>query len=229
MHSDKRKTQLDSRQDLTLYIENLFQRDEEEVEIELLSEVDETIYIPGVEPEANSTTTEDESSGLSNSPVWGQAPFECLLVKAAGMKYMMPALSVSYIERVNKKIIRIPLEADSFHGVLTLRGQSVAVIDLFSLITEDMAEEKETSSQITSHHIDHVMVMENSTYALACDQISKMITLQAEDVRWNKPNTGNPLYAGIVKEHLCPLINIDKLSQRISTMPFVKSLSENNH
>jgi purine-binding chemotaxis protein CheW len=229
MHIDKEKTQLDSRHDLTLYIESLFQRDEEEVEAELLSEADETIAISSVIPEANNTTTEDEISELSNIPVWGQAPFECLLVKAAGMNYMMPALSVSYIERVNKKIIRIPLEADSFHGVLTLREQSVAVIDLFSLITEDITEENEVSSQITSHHIDHVMVMENSTYALACDQISKMITLQAEDVRWSKPNTGNPLYAGIVKEHLCPLINIDNLSQRISTMPFVQSLSENNH
>ncbi len=217
----KDKTELDSRQDLTLYIEGLFQR-EEEAEIESETPLD----VINAEPETDNKNIEEEISGI---PAWGQTPFDCLLITAAGMNFITPSTSISFIERVNKKIIRIPLEVDSFHGVITLREKSVAVIDLFSLITEDNNKKQSATSQVTSHHVDHVLVMENGSYALACDEVSKMITLDAEDVRWNRTGNNNQFYAGIVKDYLCPLININNLHQRVLTMPFVQSLSESNH
>ena len=178
------------------------------------------------EPETDNKRIEEEMSGI---PAWGQSPFDCLLIKAARMNFIIPSTSVSFIERVNKNIIRIPLEVDSFHGVITLREKSVAVIDLFSLVTEDKNKKKPAISQVTSHHIDHVLVMENGSYALACDEVSEMITLNAEDVRWNRADLNNLFYAGIAKDHLCPIININNLYQRVLTMPFVQSLRNNNH
>lgn len=228
MYIDKDKTQLDTRPDLTLYIENLFQRDEEEIDNEVIAEATETVHVPDIETGADIKTEEDGISTFSDIPLWGQQPFECLLVKAAGMDYMLPALSVSFIERLNKEIVRIPLEVKSFQGVISLRGKSLAVIDLYSLITEDKVDNDKLSSQITLPHIDHIMVMENNAYALACDKICKMITLKPEDIRWSSSSLDDPFYAGMTKEYLCPLINTDSLYQRISTMPFVKSLRENN-
>lgn len=217
----KDKTALDSKQDLTLYIEGLFQR-EEEVEIE----VETPLAVINTEPEIDNKNIEEE---ISDIPDWGQSPFDCLLLKAAGMNFITPAMSVSFIERVNKKIIRIPLEVDPFYGVITLREKSVAVIDLFSLITEDKNKKHSALSHVTADHIDHVLVMENGAYALACDEVSKMITLNAEDVRWNRTGDNKLFYAGIVKDYLCPLININNLHQRVLTMPFVQSLNESNH
>ena len=216
----KDKTTLDSQQDLTLYIESLLQREEVELEIETPLDM---IHV-GSEPDNKNIEEE-----ISEIPGWGQSPFDCLLIKAAGMNFITPTMSVSFIERVNKKIVRIPLEVDSFQGVITFRGKSVSVIDLFSLITADTNKLKSISSQITSNHINHVLVMENGSYALACDEVSKMITLNAEDVRWYRTGDANTYYAGIVKDYLCPLININSIHERVSKMPFVQSLSENNH
>lgn len=217
----KDKTTLDSRQDLTLYIEGLFQReDKAKIEVETPADVIKNEF------ETDFNNIEEE---IYDIPVWGQRPFDCLLIKAAGMNFIIPSASVSYIERVNKNIIRISLEEDSFHGVITLREKSVAVVDFFSLVTEDKNKNKSATSQVTSHHIDHVLVMENGSYALACDEVSKMITLIEEDVRWNRTDSSNLFYAGIVKDYLSPLISINNLHQRVLTMPFVQSLNYNNH
>lgn len=215
----KDKTVLDSQQDLTIYIEGLLQREEVELEVETSIDV---IY---AESETDNKNIEEE---ISEIPGWGQSPFDCLLIKAAGMNFITPAISVSFIERVNKKIVRIPLEVNSFHGVITLREKSVAVIDLFSLITEGKHNNASATSLATSHHVDHVLVMENGSYALACDEVSKLITLNAENVRWNKTGDANTYYAGIVKDYLCPLININSIHERVSRMPFVQSLNESD-
>lgn len=226
MYTDK--TQLDSRLDLTLYIEGLFQRDDAEIINENALDSNPVIDIVEAEFPTSNDVPEATIQSASEIPAWGQDEFKCLIIKSAGMNFMIPAMSVSYIERVNKKIIRIPIETDAFHGVISLRDKSLAVVDLFKLITED-TENDIASSQITSHHVDYVLVFENDSYALACDQVSEIVTLNTEDVRWNGVGFFTPLYAGVVKESLCPLINIDKLQQQISIMPFIKSLQENNY
>ena len=134
------------------------------------------------------------------------------------MDLLIPALSVAYIERINEKITRIPLGAEAFYGLITLRELSIVVIDLFSLIAEVNSIDIEQSMQHNTHHINHVMVMDNGSYALACDNINQMITLNPEDIRWNRSSFCNPLFAGIVTEYLCPMVNIDNLYQQVAEM-----------
>ena len=217
MYTDK--TQLDSSLDLSLYIEGLFQQDETEIETETRSET----------VESNGTFASEFEQDITEQsliPLWGQKQFECLLVKSAGMKIIIPAMSVAYIENVNKKIPRLSLDTEAFHGVITLREQSVAVIDLFSLIAGNTSFGDEGSMQHNTHYIDHVIVMENGKYALACDDVSQMMRLNPEDVRWNRASFNNPMFIGVVTEHLCPIINIDNLYQQVATMAFVQSLKE---
>jgi purine-binding chemotaxis protein CheW len=222
------KTKLDSRLDLTLYIEGLFQQEEED-NVETSSEIIAPIDIIDAKCEAGNDDVKEKISTSSQIPVWGETPFKCLLIKIVGMNFMIPAMSVSYVERVDKKITRIPIKVDSFRGVILLREKSLAVIDLFNLIAEDMVVDNAKSPQITSNYLDHVLVMGKGGYALACDHVSEMITLNTEDVRWHGASFITPLYAGVVKEYLCPLINVDSLFRHVSAMPFVKSSNENNH
>jgi hypothetical protein len=51
--------------------------------------------------------------------------------------------------------------------------------------------------------------------------------LEPENVRWNKASFNNPIFAGIVPDHLCPIVNIDTIQQQIAKMPFVQSLNSN--
>jgi chemotaxis signal transduction protein len=213
-------TQYDTKQDLGLYLEALLNPDEFEVAIDDEVETQELNDVVVSE-------TKQESFKPSPIPLWGQKSFQCLLVKSAGMSLIIPAMSVSYIERINKKIIRLPLEVDAFRGVVTLRNRSVAVIDLFSLISENTSIYNQQSMEIDTHHVEYVIVMENGDYALACDDVGEMITLTVGDVRWNRASFNNPMFTGIVTEHLCPIVNIDNVQEQVAAMPFVQSLNNN--
>jgi len=232
------KTQYDTKLDLSLYIEGLLNTDEQVVKTQteeklesiilndfIISEIEEPALSKEEKVTEAVTITKAETE-KSSIPSWGEKPFECLLVKSAGMSLMIPAMSVSYIERVNKKIIRLPLEVKAFRGVVTLRKRSVAVIDLFDLISESSSEAEQQLRKIDEHHIEHVIVMEGGHYALACDDIGEMVTLDAENVRWNKASFNNPMFSGIVPEYLCPLVNINNIQQQVAEMPFVQSLKK---
>ena len=223
------KTQVDSHLDLSFYIEGLLNIPEPEIEVEqLLVEKDLKTLIE-IENKVKDNKIQPDISEQSKIPEWGRQPFECLLVKLAGMDILVPAMTVTFIDKVNKKITRLPLEAEAFQGVITLRDKSIAVIDLFSLISKKISSNDHQTMQVEEHYINNVIVMEDDSYALSCDEVSEMIMLQPEDVRWNNVAFNNPMFCGVVPEYLCPIINLDSLNMQVAAMPFVQSLNERNN
>jgi chemotaxis signal transduction protein len=220
------ETQYEVNLDLGLYIEGLLNTDETEVNTELKNEVNveikktNDVVASGIE--VNIFETGENIGEQPQIPLWGEKPFECLLIKSAGISLMVPAMPVSYIERINnKKIIRLPSYIKAFRGMVTLRERSVAIIDLFSLISENTSINSQQAIQIDTDHIEYVLVMENSDYALACDDVCKIIMLNTENVRWNKGCFNNPIFAGIVPEYLCPIVNIEHIQEEVSKIPFM--------
>jgi len=205
----KIETQYEPRLNLGLYIEGLLNTDEAEVEIELKKEI--------------KLKTKEKNGEQSQIPSWGEIPFECLLIESAGMNLMVPTMSVSYIKQIsNKNIMRLPSGIKAFRGMLTLRERSVAIIDLFTLISGNASVNNQQTIQVDTNHTAHVLVIENGDYALACDDVCKIIMLTTESVRWNKGCFNNPTFAGVVPDYLCPIINVDYLQQQVSEMSFLQ-------
>lgn len=241
------KTEYQTSLDLSLYIEGLLntetiefegkKKTEEKIETILLNdllapeeEISAKVETKTTEVEVIETLLEEkveEKIFNSSIPAWGHQPFKCLTVKLSDKKLMIPAMSVSYIERINKKIIRLPVEAEAFRGVVTMRERSVAIIDLHKLISGNGVSYYQSDKNVEKCHVEYVIAMEDGSYALACDEIGEMIELYPEDVRWNKASFNNPMFAGIVPDQLCAIINIDTVQQQIADMPFVQSLNSN--
>ncbi len=225
------ETQYEVNLNLGLYIEGLLNPDDTEVKTELKNEVDVEIKeLNDVVSEIKVSTpeTEENIGEQSQIPSWGKKPFECLLVKSAGINLMVPTMPVSYIERINnKKIIRLPSDIEAFRGMATLRERSVAIIDLFSLISENTSVNNQQAMQADTDYVEHALVMENGDYALACDDVCKIVMLSTKSVRWNKGCFNNPIFAGIVPEYLCPIVNIENIQQQVSEMSFVRLLDSN--
>ena len=240
------KTEYQTSLDLSLYIEGLLNPEHVEKEVDtepeqnletmLLNDLSVSIQNESViktktsieiEQEVEESIKENrlEKVSDSNIPLWGQEPFKCLKIKIADMDLMIPAMSVSFIERINKKIIRLPLETDAFRGVVTLRNRSVAVIDLHKTISSNAMSYNQNEQYIEECHVEYVIVMEDGAYALACDEVGEMTELSQDDVRWNKASFNNPMFAGIVPDKLCAIVNIENLQKQIAAMPFVQSLN----
>ncbi len=211
-----KNTKYEESPDLELYLEALLETDEQDVATEVKVEQNELDDIDTSEKKL-------KISEQQPTPLWEQKIFQCLLVNLAGMKVLVPAMSISYIERIDKKIIRLPMGVDAFRGMVTLRNRSVAVIDLFSLVSENTYLDGEQPEQTDEQNIDYVIVIDKSDYALACEDIGEMITLKSSDVCWHEASFNNPMFSGIVPDYLCPLVNMDNLNKQIVSMPFVQS------
>lgn len=237
------KTICQTNLDLRLYIEDLLHpipdqiecktRTEEKIETILLNDlVLPEIVEQAVKIESDQFFTKEwietkvkQEVLNSNIPDWGKQPFQCLNIKVDNMNLMLPAISVSYIERINKKIVRLPIETEAFRGVVVLRNRSIAVIDLYKLISENGISYDQNDKNVEEYYVEYVIVMEDGNYALACGEIGEMTELYPEDVRWNKASFNNPLFAGIVSDRLSAIINIDTVQQQVTTLPFVQSLN----
>lgn len=237
------KTIYQTNLDLSLYIEDLLHpihvqvesktRTEEKIETILLNDlvtpeiVEQAVKIESEQFIAKESIETKPKQEVLNStiPEWGKQPFQCLNVKIDNKNLIIPAMSVSYIERISKKIIRLPIEAEAFRGVVVLRNRSIAVIDLYNLISGNGISCDQNDKNVEQYHVEYVIVMEDGNYALACDEIGEMTELYPEDVRWNKASFNNPLFAGIVPDKLSVIINIAAVQKQITTMPFVQSLN----
>ncbi len=217
----------------TMLLNDLLAPEKEELPIktETKTETQEKIQAKIIHVEPAKTVSKEkleENIFDSTIPAWGQQALKCLPIKLGGMNLMIPAISVAYIERVNKKMIRPPLEAEAFRGIVTLRERSVAIIDLHKLISKNSIPYNQSEKNVEEYYVEYVIVMKDRTYALACDEVGEMIELCPEDVRWNKASFNNPLFVGIVPDELCAIVNIDNVQQQVAAMPFVQSLNSND-
>ncbi|MGB1800892.1 MAG: chemotaxis protein CheW [Gammaproteobacteria bacterium] len=209
---------------LTPEVEELVIETEAKAEMQIKTQA-ETIPVEPVKTVSEEKL--EEKVFDSSIPAWGQQAFKCLTVKLDGMNLMIPAMSVSYVEFINKKILRLPLEVEAFRGIVTLRERSVAVIDLHKLISKNGVSYNQSEKNVEECHVEYVIVMEDGSYALACDEVGEMVELRPEDIRWHKASFNNPLFAGVVADELCAIVNIDKVQQQVEAMPFVQSLNSN--
>lgn len=220
MHKDKH-IGTDARLDLSLYIEGLLTVEETERQLQH--------DVQPVTVECEAAAVEIEPAPQTNPPAISEqatASIDCLVISIAGMKLLIPANRVAFVERVNQKITRLPVENAAFKGIMTFRERSVAVIDIFALIHGENSESSVDNVQAAEQFIQHAVIMEDARYAIACDDVEEMVSVHPESVRWNKSGFKNRFYSGIVLEQLSPLLNLEQIDSTVASMPFVQSLPE---
>jgi purine-binding chemotaxis protein CheW len=54
-------------------------------------------------------------------------------------------------------------------------------------------------------------MLDDSCWGLACERIVTTAVLKPDDVKWREANGKRPWLAGMVKEKMCALINVQQL------------------
>ena len=202
----------DAKLDLSLYIEGLLRIDEP------LNDADQIVRVAEVDAEA----VNQESSILS-----GQ--IDCLQVFINGLPFLIPTSYINQVKKINQNITRLPVEANAFLGLIKLEERSVAVIDLITLVCESNRK-KTTDMQVRDNFIQHILLMEQGRYAIACDKPGELCKLDTDDVQISQARNSHRFYHGIAKSRLCPVINMDRVNDAIADMPFIQTLARTaNH
>lgn len=167
-----------------------------------------------LETKLNPALEEKEATTPSIVPEWANEPFQILLFEVAGLKLAVPLIELCGVIKWKDTITEMPGHADFYLGILQHLNYKIAVID-----TAKMVLPPKKLSQLAGDNprdrLNHIVLIDNYRWGLACDNIGEVITLKPDDVRWRTSKTSRGWLAGTVIEHMCALLNSEGFSSML--------------
>ncbi|MEE2025092.1 chemotaxis protein CheW [Alkalimonas mucilaginosa] len=135
-----------------------------------------------------------------------QGDFQALFFSVAGLTVALPLKELGGIHKLTS-INTMPGNPAWFKGVMLQREQKINVVDTGLWVMP----EKFTLEQAESHQYQYVIMLSNSAWGLACDKLINTVTLSQDDVKWREAAGKRPWLAGLIKQHMCALLDVDAL------------------
>lgn len=235
MASNNSNTLVDEKLAISLFLDSLLR--EPEVESELVTpEIKPVVEIPVVEVVAEvkveakpvvetptevvsipvetvvvTEAVEKEVTTESIIPEWANEPFQVLLFEVAGLKLAVPLIELSSVIEWQDTVTEMPGHANFYMGILRHLEYKIAVIDTARMILPTNKLE-ELLDDDPRERVNHIVLIDNYKWGLACDKIGEVITLKPDEVRWRTSKTSRGWLAGTVIEHMCALLNSEGFS-----------------
>lgn len=138
------------------------------------------------------------------------APFKGLLFDVGGVTLVAPLDRLAGIVEWDGELNTVPGTPPHVLGLLSHQGRNVRVVDTGCLIGGEGEATRESPAA------GYVVLLDDSDYGLACDQVREMIEVDPLEVRWRRGGVRRLWFAGILSEHMCALLDIDELTRYLS-------------
>jgi purine-binding chemotaxis protein CheW len=196
----------------------------------LLLEIDEAPKAsPGVEvkerlPDADTITSEHSESTLETTPLeteqttvqtripqWAEETFQVLLFEVNGIKLGLPLAALAGILTYSGEASQLPGQPAWSLGVIINRDEKVIVINSAKLLMPERLNENSTIAP------QHLLLIGNGQRALAVDSICNTLLVQEQGIQWRSGAGGRPWYAGIIKQELSVLLDVDGVLKMLAS------------
>ncbi len=135
-----------------------------------------------------------------------QGEFQALFFKVAGLTVAVPLTELGGIHNMGK-LNNIFGKPDWFKGVMVHREEKLNVVDTARwVMPEKFTEELEASLDY-----QYLIMLKDSPWGLSCEQLVNTVTLTQDDVKWREASGKRPWLAGLIKEKMCALLDVDSL------------------
>jgi purine-binding chemotaxis protein CheW len=134
------------------------------------------------------------------------AEFQALFFEVAGLTLAVPLTELGGIHQID---VINPLfgKPSWFKGVMLHKDKKFNVVDTAKWIMPEKSAEK--LAETTNYQ--YLILLDNSGWGLACERLVTTSTLQPDDVKWRNSNASRPWLAGMVKNKMCALVNVQQL------------------
>lgn len=147
----------------------------------------------------------EEDYCVEGAPEWAHAPFQALEFTVAKLKLVIPLVQLCGIldwERAD--LTPMPGHSQSFLGVWPNHGTNSKIVDVAEMVVPDRYHSKITPWR---ERVTKVVLIDESTWGLACDEIVGVVTLDPREIRWRTNRTQRAWLAGTLIEHMSALID----------------------
>lgn len=135
-----------------------------------------------------------------------QGRFQALFFEVAGLKVALPLKDLGGIHKITA-INTLPGKPLWYKGVMLYREQKINVVDTARWVMP----EKYDQQLAESLNYQYVIMLGKSSWGIACESLINTVALEQEDVKWREAQGKRPWLAGLIKQHMCALLDVDAL------------------
>jgi len=142
-------------------------------------------------------------------PPWAQQQFDCLLFNVCGFNFAVPLVTLGQIQMITANLSPVFGQAPWFMGIQTTPLGQWRLVNTAQFV---MPERYQPNKQ---YQPTYMISIANCHWALAVDAVDQPITLSPDDVKWRSDRRKQQWLAGVVKQHMCVLIDVPALAKEL--------------
>jgi purine-binding chemotaxis protein CheW len=147
-----------------------------------------------------------EQTQVARTSDYFDGEFQALFFEVAGLTLAVPLKALGGIHQLGD-INQLFGKPKWFQGVMLNREQKLSVIDTARWVMP----EKYTPELAEKLQYQYLIMLGDSNWGLSAEKLVNNITLQPDDVKWRTSASKRPWLAGVIKEKMCALIDVDNL------------------
>ncbi|MCF2909773.1 chemotaxis protein CheW [Pseudoalteromonas sp. DL2-H2.2] len=134
--------------------------------------------------------------------------FQALFFEVAGLTLAVPLQSLGGIHQLTE-VNQLFGKPKWFKGVMLNREEKLNVVDTARWVMP----EKFTPELEEKLDYQYLIMLGDSQWGLLAENLVNNITLKPEDVKWRTADGKRPWLAGVIKEKMCALIDVENLNR----------------
>ncbi|BED89852.1 chemotaxis protein W [Pseudoalteromonas sp. MM1] len=158
-------------------------------------------------PEVQTQLSTESAPLLHSQEDYFEGEFQALFFEVAGLTLAVPLKALGGIHQLGE-VNHLFGKPKWFKGVMLNRDEKLNVVDTARWVMPEKYDEKLEASL----NYQYLITLGDSNWGLLAEKLINNITLSKEDVKWRKNSGKRPWLAGVIKEKMCALIDVDNLN-----------------
>lgn len=154
---------------------------------------------------------ESASTKTAHEKAYRNSRFQALFFNVAGLKVAVPLTELGGIHELGA-INTLFGKPGWFKGVMLYREQKLNVVDTARWVMP----EKYDATLAQGLNYQYLVMLGSSNWGLCCETLIDTITLEPEQIKWREHEGKRPWMAGLIKEHMCVLVDVEELINLLS-------------
>ncbi|GAA60015.1 purine-binding chemotaxis protein CheW [Pseudoalteromonas sp. BSi20652] len=195
-------------------VEQIFNQDLIIADVEpLIEEIDFVAVSPKIvaegvlEPQAKILKEPEQLLNSGSQADYFDGEFQALFFEVAGLTLAVPLKALGGIHQLGE-INHLFGKPKWFKGVMLNRDENLNVVDTARWVMPEKYDEKLEASL----NYQYLITLGDSQWGLLAEKLINNITLRKEDVKWRTNQSKRPWLAGVIKDKMCALIDVDNLN-----------------
>ncbi len=151
-------------------------------------------------------TSSDPIEIKSDKKSYREGDFQVMFFDVAGLTIAVPLVELGGIHKVDKTTALLG-KPEWFKGVMLHRDDKINVVDTALWVMP----EKCNDALRDSLNYQYVIMLDNSSWGMMAENLVDTVVLKQEEVKWLDSTNKRPWLAGLVKERMCALLDVDAL------------------